>query len=731
MRFMRKCITKTTSFLLIIALIFACFTGCGNSSENNVTGTQAAKLLLANERLDSNVLSNGLNTLLGNTQNNTVSHGFTSDFILGSFGKMNLPFLNQIGTFNKSGNNYEWSNFGDYSNINSFFESYIISMEGTVQQVIQLIDHAKTYISVTDVWVGDRTSAQMLSVSETSDTLFEYHEYGYRICKRYTNSEAQNVYETYSKSDETVLKTLCIPDQRYEFTLTYAGGDGLYLIMENSRGYWNMLCLSDVGHGSNITNIMTSSGVSYVFDYYMSNSGTSPEYSILKLLTADRNCDLMSIYGNSVTIYPSGFTGIDRLRVTAEESDVIHGSGDSHTALIREMDGMYSTNAASATVILSNGKEIKPEDTFMDEIIRYQHGAVHHVVEGYHAQLDFMVEGTTTTEVLNNMATFLKANGLNCKVNLDTILSNAPKGEIFLNQFLDSYNWNGYIINSGANLTAAYQAEIAKYAPYEAMYEAVKDNELKSYNEIQQADNLNDLKFAEIDTASLGNNISYENNIITIDSLTFTISDLTLFEANTLYTIQLGYATPITSDDGNITYDPCSVYPFTSENMVYTSYSGEDTFSIQQTATYNNYGILSPGTYHVVAYVTTSEGIRVSELFPLVFSSDVSATENLPLVNLTLSTNENKNLVAKYEYNNDIAVEIENEKDSYTYQEIYQLLINNVISHGELTDTTLEMATDEELTQWKALSGSETLSDCVVRIKYVKNNTEAHIYVAL
>ena len=110
---MRKCITKTTSFLLIIALIFACFTGCGNSSENNVTGTQAAKLLLANERLDSNVLSNGLNTLLGNTQNNTVSHGFTSDFILGSFGKMNLPFLNQIGTFNKSGNNYEWSNFGD------------------------------------------------------------------------------------------------------------------------------------------------------------------------------------------------------------------------------------------------------------------------------------------------------------------------------------------------------------------------------------------------------------------------------------------------------------------------------------------------------------------------------------------------------------------------------------------------------------------------------------------
>ena len=123
MRFMRKCITKTTSFLLIIALMIACFTGCGNSSKNNVTGTQAAKLLLANERLDSNVLSQGINTILGNNQNNTVSHGFTSDFILGSLGKMNLPFLHQIGTFNKSGNNYEWSNFGDYSNINSFFES--------------------------------------------------------------------------------------------------------------------------------------------------------------------------------------------------------------------------------------------------------------------------------------------------------------------------------------------------------------------------------------------------------------------------------------------------------------------------------------------------------------------------------------------------------------------------------------------------------------------------------
>ena len=134
---MKKSQLRVTAFLLIIAFIFCMFSGCGNSNDKNTAvGTQAAKLLLANERLDTKILNESVKAVFGADNSDKLSYGSTGDFLYGSFGKFNLPFLNQVGTFKQSGNTYEWSNFGDYSNISSFFDSYKTNAEGAVKQTI-------------------------------------------------------------------------------------------------------------------------------------------------------------------------------------------------------------------------------------------------------------------------------------------------------------------------------------------------------------------------------------------------------------------------------------------------------------------------------------------------------------------------------------------------------------------------------------------------------------------
>ena len=734
---MKKVVLRLTSLLLCFIFIFGCV-GCGNTKEK-LKGTQAAKLLLANERLDSNLLNDSINSIFGSNASAQGNFGSSGTHILGSLGKLNLPFLNEVGSFQLSGDTYTWSNFGDYSNISSFFESYRQGVIGSVEQSTAMIDQAKKDITITDQWVGDDISALMLSVTDTSDILYERNEYAYKICKRYTNSEAQNVYEifqqdTYEDGTEVYLRMLCIPDQRYEFSLYSTAGMELYLIMENSRGYWNMLCLSDVDHGVNITNIMTSASISYVFDYYMSYSATSPETTSLKILNADKTCDLLSITGDSITIYPSGFHGISSLQATVDASNVSHGEPISDAAIM-EIEGHYSTNTISPSIVLSNGNVIQPEENPMDQLVFYRYGNVSHTADGYFAALDFTVAGNSITEKLNNLRTYLNTNGISCKVSMDTIIANAPTGDILLNQFLHSYSWNGYTINTGSNIASAISTEKNNYNTYKDMYTAIKDNPTISYSELADRNALNDINFAKIDNITMGD-VTFDDYNITVKDMSLSISDTTLLEAGTNYTIQLAYAALTTDADGNTVYDPCSIYPFSSENKTITSYNEGNNFTANQSATFNCKGMLEPDTFHVVAYIATEDGIRISQLTPVIFSNDtVSLNDTFPLVNLTINLNDAKNLVAIYEYNNDILLENTNPKDIYTYEEIYNLLLNGVLNHGTPDSTEIEQLVNDSEMIWEKVNTDASFETGVIRMKYIKeiNNEqlEAYVYIEL
>ena len=61
---MKKIFTRAITLCLLLAMSIGCLSGCEQSdSTSDLTGTEKAKLLLANQRLDSSVLAGSLNML--------------------------------------------------------------------------------------------------------------------------------------------------------------------------------------------------------------------------------------------------------------------------------------------------------------------------------------------------------------------------------------------------------------------------------------------------------------------------------------------------------------------------------------------------------------------------------------------------------------------------------------------------------------------------------------------
>ena len=181
---MKKLFTRTITLCLLLAMSVGCLSGCGlGGSAPDLTGTEKAKLLLANQRLDSSVLAGSLNMLTNSDGSLNASLVLPNDDLYATLGGISIQILEKLGTCNKKGDTYEWKAFDDYCNIDSFFDSYMVAIEASVEQATAMIDHLKTDVNVVDKWVGykDEPIAYMLSVEGSTDTLYEKLEDGYRI----------------------------------------------------------------------------------------------------------------------------------------------------------------------------------------------------------------------------------------------------------------------------------------------------------------------------------------------------------------------------------------------------------------------------------------------------------------------------------------------------------------------------------------------------------------------
>lgn len=725
---------KNIFFIVATALCASLLFGCkGDTTTDNPTteepyttnlsGEEIAKLLLASERLDSTVLSKGSNILEAREAFNYIG---SNDFI----NCLILPKIYLQGTCNVSGNTYEWSEFTDYCNIESFFSSYETNISSTVENACSLIDIIKENANITDKWIKynhEDTTQYMLMVDGVSETLIESSDVSYRICKRYTDSAARNVYEICQYDYETANSYYFsyIPGDSYEFVSKLNGRTDICVIGDNTDGLWNLFYTVDTGDHCNASYVMSGSDVSYIFNFMIFDN--KDNYAELAIASGGLTSDILRIYDNEVSIYPNAFSGIKCLRLITDKVTTSH---DDSSADILEINGTYSTVNASPSIVLSNGTVIEPfnyenltaeEADAIYESVHFRNGVISAGADGYTTTLSFYVPGSSLTERLHNLKAYLTSVGITCNYNFDTIISKAGTGSALLNQFLNSYKLNGMSISNYSNTVAAMNSYNTKFDANAALLNNVKDYDVVLINKEEfLAENYDFSSISDISSA----NTDFADDTLSVDSLSLTLDNLYLIDEGSSYTIKLAFA----AKPENGIYDSCQMAILASDNEVYTTYESGDTFTLSQNATYSMDLELTFGEYDIVGYIATSNDIRVSEFFKL--TSSVTAGTTYEYDNMLITVNEDGSLTAAWIFNYNITTEISTAGISYTYNDIYDSFLCYIANYGTASGVVEQLNADGT---WSEYSLGDTPTDCTLRMAYTydDNGSEATAYYTL
>ena len=127
---------KKTKKLIGLSLMLFLSVGCHKPNNEIKNGTEIAKILLANERLDSESLQKDGNIF---SKGSEAFAQIKQETI--RYSKNTSPISN---SFKKEGNLYQWSDAPEYSNFMDYFNSYAINIVGTAERGSALIQLKRT-----------------------------------------------------------------------------------------------------------------------------------------------------------------------------------------------------------------------------------------------------------------------------------------------------------------------------------------------------------------------------------------------------------------------------------------------------------------------------------------------------------------------------------------------------------------------------------------------------------
>ena len=319
---------KITSVLLVLSMMIGICSILGSCARVK-GGTEAARLLLANERLDENFAISG------------VEIGIPGYQPLASVEQsVSLPLY--YGDSESRGTGEEdrrdpYTPAGDESLRQ--FDSFIINIEHEAKWVAEDIAYMKENVGVVDKWVPHFEGHYMLRVFDTYEVLLNNERAGYKNAYyRYTDENANNIYEMYSFLDyddgfSGRIKTVFVPGERYEYYFENYRKDGGsmqnraasdYVIIENSRGYWVLTRFSYDGAGTsdefcNLTSLMIKDGFIYEiflrYDFF-EGAGGVPQYVSYSISHVDTNRMLVSFGSREINE-----SGMDVLDYVSEKID--------------------------------------------------------------------------------------------------------------------------------------------------------------------------------------------------------------------------------------------------------------------------------------------------------------------------------------------------------------------------------------------------------------------------
>jgi len=695
---------KIVCLIMLTLLLALPLAGCGGVEENNdtakkVSGIEAVKLLLAEERLNEKLLKNEgdifengvqvMNHLIDRARSNlNVQKLSASSLGVGSLKELRKESLditpigslgeekNDIGKMQILGDEVIWTDLDEVSNSYEYFINYTNNIVSEAQRCADLIDFVKKNIRIVDKWVrvGDR-ERYYLSVGENEELLCNVYSDGsiesIIVCRRYRNSEGKDVYEMY-RSDSTSgyeVRMTYIPGERYELS----SDRNQHFIATNTKGYWENYVLGDVGSHYNVSYLILKNNICYTF------GAANTKYVSIDVLSGDRETDLFTYSPmDETTIFNLKLNGFDNIKkITAKKSNAeIYPEGN--FAIVQwGMDAQVHT---------TSGYVIKEGQRFFDGMLDVSGIMVMNYAYGYGGEMSLRVKGTPE-EAFDMLKRFLDETGLKCSRNIDSVIASAKSSVSDSRAIYNYYQWNGYTVNTDEGIRKATVAEKAKYDAMKALYNNVKNAQIIEFD-INSEKTLSNMYFAPINSISAsGGKLS--GNKLSVSSLDLTISDTFLFVKDEPYRVMIAL-----EDEGG------AIVHLTQEETGSVKFADEKEFSVSG----SNFEIFLPkldsGKYRVVAYIATADGIRSSKAASVKFES----VEDVPTViedsEISAALDESGALTLTYSKCIDVKTEITSDK-TLKYDEFKQLVCEAAFKHGTPDEESLQMLSGEEYVDLK------------------------------
>ena len=682
---MVKIMKKVIASVLVVALLCAVavlFAGCGLFAKK-VRGTEAAKILLARERLDSAVAGQKVDIFeaIGTSDPRITPTASTTVKIFDAEG--NPTSLATGANTHPNGDSIEWSDFTVYSTKKDYYTQFIDDIDRRAAELAALIGKIKTEVGITDQWVRVDGRLYMLLVEESREMLVECPEGEPRlgVGLRYTTEDARNVYEMYNfwEGDGESGKTrlLSIPGERYEYMYRHSSGFDDYFIADRSCGFWQMNRFSFTDESAIYELSFVKDGIGYSMGLglpYGSNGELIPDSDALNLsvFLPGEERDLFTVstsVGGSMCfdVYMSNVkSGVTSLGV--------YGALD--LLLREEINGTvtyHTVNQAPVRVNLANGQSLEPGDasgsvTYVGSDVSY---SPEYNGNCYYAYMSFSVEESEFNAAYALFLQYLQQKGIALAADAN-ILSDAYVHAQLLRENYDLTEWYGLMLDSRQNFQAAEQMLNDDYDEKVALYEKVKD-----YPTADRRFKLTASTNFESLSVTANGSPTYANGVITVTDLAATVSGAALLEEGVSYRLQIGLA------KRNAAGEISSVHtvPLQAKDALPCGVFEKKSISLTQTAEFIVPAVLSEGEYIVVLYAATEEGIRVSEMVPVAFFSAAEGKLESTLMDVTVSRSGDHLFV---DYTAKLASRTTTDlvQSSYTYADIERVLLHGVLAKG-------------------------------------------------
>ena len=715
---MRKTIT---TFLLLCLLLASALTGCGDETlPGGTVSRDAAKLLLASERLNPELLStqgdifeNGVEVMnnLANTAIKNLNAPYASDSChtvtnLTSVKKTSTVLEGDYsGKLEIDGDTFIWSEFKENNNSYDAFKNITDNIVTSANIAANLIDSIKKNVRVVDKWVNMGGIHYYLSVGENFEILCQRDTAtnSINVCRRYKNEDGKDVYELYSSQEGFTERMFYIPSERYELSMINDYSDNHmedYFVADNSKGYWETYIVGALPTHYNVSYFIMKNDICYDAFY-------NPEdktISLLKVMSGDKATDIINFSDHAVSVKFSGFDGVDRVEASADS--------------VSYFEGEYATldQYENATVYLTNGKTLNYNDSFAEGKVTIS--AIHvgySGLFGYTGEIDLNIQGDTDDQRLQHLKSFLNEVGLKCKRNIDSVFAGIHRSYVELDSIVKYYTWNGISVVDESGIGEAINIEKTRINDMAELYTAAKEAEVLDFSDTEQIEM--NIKFAPI-TSSNFDALSLNSGKISVNSISLSIEDTTLFVEGEPYKIMLALA----NENGGLIH-------VDMENPSSINYTDSDSFTV--TASQLNFSLpeLASGNYTPVAYIATSDGIRASAYTPVTVSEIVA----MPIIlhNMTVSATKSTDdlLTLTYARTENFEISITTEA-RVGYEEFKNLISKMAFKYGTPSNI-IELISGDIYTE---LTGEESeISDGTYRILYKNENgnkvVQGYIYV--